>query len=85
MSANDPKRTLFLRGHKSEGGRPSGVQASVRLYAPAPTRASLPEISWPRYQERLFRGAYKQGAGQFAVCTDEWCVVGLVVFTKNGC
>ena len=33
---------------------------------------------------RLFRDAHKEGAGQFAVCPDERCVVGLVVMTKNG-
>src|SRR4029078_6489006 len=85
-SAHDPKRFL-ARPQREEWAAiwpPTQVQSSVRLYAPAPTRASLPEISWPRYQGRLFPGAYKQGAGQFAVFTDERCVVGLVVFTKNG-
>jgi hypothetical protein len=33
---------------------------------------------------RLFRDAHKEGAGQFAVCPDKRCVVGLVVMTKNG-
>jgi len=32
----------------------------------------------------LFGDAHKQSAGQFAVCTDERRVVGLVVSTKNG-
>src|SRR6187549_1555009 len=38
----------------------------------------------PRYQVRLLRDPNEQSAGHLAVCTDEWCVVALVVFTKNG-
>ena len=86
-SAHDLSGHCFLRRHNVKVGGHLAAHSSatsVRLYAPAPTRASLPEISWPRYQGRLFRCAHKQGAGQFAVFTDERCVVGLVVFTKNG-
>src|SRR6478735_912864 len=39
---------------------------------------------WCAVGVRLFRYTHKQGAGQFAVFTDERCVVGLVVSTKNG-
>src|SRR5262249_22706946 len=74
-----PTRPLMTQsGHPvlleaiNESGRPLGRPLKR-------TRISLAQRS-----RRLFWGAYKQGAGQFAICTDERCVVALVVFTKNG-
>ena len=36
------------------------------------------------WDRRLFRHSHEQGAGQFAVCTNEGCVVGFVVLAKKG-
>ena len=33
---------------------------------------------------RLFRDSHEQGTGQFAVGTNEGCVVGFVVLAQNG-
>ena len=49
-----------------------------------PQRGIAPKFGGRRYQGHLFRYAHKQGASQFPVFTDERCVAGLVVSTKNG-
>ena len=71
----------------SERGRPSGRPLKRKpkyVHVPSPHRGSrCPGWVWPSYQGRLFGYTHKQSAGQFAIFTDERCVVSLVVLTKN--
>ena len=36
------------------------------------------------WDRRLFRHSHEQSAGQFAVCTNHGCIVGVVVVAKKG-
>jgi hypothetical protein len=49
-----------------------------------PIVVSLSRIGLAQLTRRLFGYSNKYGAGQFAITTDERCVVGLVVLAKNG-
>src|ERR1700746_4233269 len=49
-----------------------------------PIAVSLSRIGLAQLSRRLFGYRNKYCTGQFAISTDERCVVGLVVLTKNG-
>src|ERR1700752_502303 len=83
-AAFDPQPTKLLQTI-SECGRPSDRPLKRKTCVRAnPIAVSLSRIGLAQLSRRLLGYTNKYGTGQFAISTDERCVVGLVVLTKNG-
>ena len=84
-STHDPQPTKLLQAISECGRlRPPTQRQTLSMCTRQPHRGVIVPVRFGQLTRRLFGYSNKYGTGQFAITTDERCVVGLVVLTKNG-